>query len=184
MPGGDANRTGFVPDLAGTYEGQLIVTNEAGLDSAPCIATLEVTPSENLWIEMFWTHANDDMDLHLLAPGGALESRDDCYWQNCVGSGLNWGSTSSSADDPVLDLDDIPGTGPENINITSPENGAFTVVVHDYPGSRYTSPNDVTVKIYISGALQWTDTRTISNEDTYTYFAEVNWGPAPSVTGL
>ena len=82
MPLGTANRYPFTPVLAGTYIGQLVVTNEEGLSSDPCEATLEAVPTESLWVEMFWEQPQDDMDLHLLVDGGSLETRDDCYYSN------------------------------------------------------------------------------------------------------
>ena len=84
MPtGSGADRHGFTADLAGEYVAELIVTNSGGVASTPCEAVLTAEPVEALWVEMFWEHAGDDMDLHLLAPGGALETDTDCYFANC-----------------------------------------------------------------------------------------------------
>ena len=182
MPGGTANRRGFTPDVAGEYVGELIVTDNDGLVSEPCYAALNATAGDGLWVEMFWTHSGDDMDLHLLDDGGILTMDSDCYYANCTWGGLNWGS-SGAGDDPILDLDDIPGTGPENINIDSPARGTYAVYVHDYPGSSYIGRNDVTVNVYLAGRLVWTDTRNINSEGCYEPFVEVTV-PGGATTSL
>jgi len=183
MPSGEARRTPFVPDMAGNYVGELVVINENGDESEPCGVTLEAEPGEALWVEMFWESSGDDMDLHLLAPGGVLQTGTDCYYANCAYSPLDWGVSGSSLDDPMLDLDDISGTGPENINIDEPQDEIYTVVVHDYPGSSFTPGNMVTINIYLDGSLEWTDSRLITGEDTYTNFAEID-AAAGTVSGL
>ena len=78
---GIADRMGFKPDLAGTYTMQLVVENDRCLLSEPCTVTINAVPSENLWIEMHWTHGGDDMDLHLVKDNGAFESDDDCFYE-------------------------------------------------------------------------------------------------------
>ena len=182
MPGGTANRRGFSPDIAGEYIGELVVVDNDGLSSDPCYATLNATAGDGLWVEMFWTHSGDDMDLHLLDDGGILTMDTDCYYANCTWGGLNWGGSGTS-DDPILDLDDIPGTGPENINIDSPARGTYTVYVHDYPGSSYIGRNDVTVNVYFGGRLMWTDTRNVNLEGCYEPFVDITV-PSGSTTSL
>ena len=102
-------------------------------------------------------------------------STGDCYYANCDGFyGLDWGVTGVDEDDPALDLDDIPGTGPENINIEDPQPGIFTVFVHDYPGSVRHDPTEVTVNIYLGGSQVFSETRRISGEDSDTYYATID----------
>ncbi|TNE87605.1 MAG: hypothetical protein EP330_18085 [Deltaproteobacteria bacterium] len=175
-----ANAT-ITPDQAGIYTAQLVVTTDDGRVSDPCTADLNAIPAEALWIEMFWEQA-EDIDLHLLAPGGSLESGTDCYYLNCTG-GLEWGA-AGQADNPSLDIDDITGTGPENINIGAPAFGTYKVVVHDFEwGSDYTGSNNVTVNIYVDGQLEFTATKPFTGEGAYIDYAEIDW-PSAAIRGL
>lgn len=173
---GIADRTGFRPDLAGQYTMQLIVENDRCLESEPCTVSINAVPSENLWIEMHWEHAGDDMDLHLVRNNGEYESQSDCYYGNCIpdeyGSILSWGDEGAN---PRLDLDNIEGTGPENINIEEPAQGLYTVVVHDFPSSVYDGENQVTIRIHLDGEIVFDETRAISGEDSYVPFAMIEW---------
>jgi len=185
MPSGTgAIRTGMIPDLVGDYTAELVVTDDSGEQSEPCYTTVTAIPSSDLWVEMYWDVAQDDMDLHLLAPGGGLLTDEDCYYANCVGRGLEWGGAGVD-DNPSLDIDDIPGTGPENINIKEPEESVYTVVVHDYSFSTpdYHGDNNVTVNIYLSGERVWTGVKAIGGDGDYVYFAEIDV-PSQSVVGL
>jgi hypothetical protein len=175
---GDENKYGFFPDMAGSYLVELVVTNDRCVESLPCEVELDAVPDADLWIELSWSLPNDDLDLHLLNGNASYESEDDCYFGNCVawdGEGvLDWGA-SGSLDDPRLDLDDIEGTGPENINISEPSDGKFQVVVHDYPSSVREEGNEATLRIHLAGEIAFEETRVISGEDSYVHFAEISW---------
>lgn len=141
-----------------------------------------------LRIEITWVHSGDDMDLHLIAPGQdwstSTTTDQDCYYANCVWSGLDWGQVGYDGDNPQMILDDISGVGPEEIIVPEPEStGAYTVVVHDFPGSVNDSVNDVTTNVYFYGVLYWTDTRGITVEDSYTPIASIDWS-TQTITGL
>ena len=158
---GEVNQYGFTPDIVGTYVMELVVTNELCIQSEPCQVEVQAVPDGDIWVEMHWETANDDMDLHLVRDNASYESEGDCYYGNCVsdsGMSLDWG-TNSVDDDPRLDLDDISGVGPENINIGAPSSGTYQVVVHDYPGSEMHSSNLVTVRIYLGGELKYEESK-------------------------
>lgn len=185
----------FSADTAGTYTAQLTVENLIG-QTGSCQVSLEAIPPGGLWVEMYWTLPYDDMDLHLLAPGGTLWTDTDCHFGNCISGGifggnLDWGQQGYDGDDPSLDLDDIPGTGPENINMSDPEPaGIYEVWVHDYSGSNGgewdsdpTQGNSTTVNVYLDGILTWSDSRNISGDGNEVPFCVIDWA-SQSVTDL
>ena len=93
-------------------------------------AIAEPPPIEEvaLHIKLNWDTDLTDVDLHLLAPNGQLWTCEgDCFFSN---GNPNWGDQASALDDPFLDLDDVDGYGPENINLEAPINGVYKVWVH------------------------------------------------------
>ena len=99
-----------------------------------------------------WSIDYSDVDLHLVAPGGKLWTENDCYFANL---NPDWGDPEQSLDNPMLDIDNVSGYGPETIVLPSPVDGLYTVVVHywaDYGGGD--APTTVAV------TLNETDTRT------------------------
>lgn len=179
---GEAVIPGFLPDVPGTFVAQLVVTNELGQVSEPCETTLESVTLFQLWIYIHWATAADDMDLHLVRPGGELETEGDCYYANCIGTLPDWGVEGDIADDPELIADDVKGIGPEVIRVFTPEPGDFEIYVQDYPGSSFLGPNDVSIYVYIAGELAWSDVRDFSSaEGHYENFASVSF-PSGVVT--
>jgi len=175
----------FTPDLAGDYKFELVVTNEECVQSDPCQLSLQATPLEDVWIELSWSESGDDLDLHLLKNGGPFESELDCYYGNCISDlgDLDWGNRGLLDDNPRLDLDDIDGFGPENINIQEPTSGDYTIVIHDYPGSEYHGANTALVRVHLAGELVFERSIVVTGEDTQTEVAKILW-PSLEVQSL
>jgi len=142
--------------------------------------------TERVVIELTWGTEGDDMDLHLLAPGGELNSDTDCYYLNCKAetATLDWGEEGVTEDNPTLDVDDISGTGPEVISIAEPSAGSYTIVVNDFASSVMEEDNSVTIRILLDSELAHSDTRIITGEGVYLAIAEiiVSDGADPTLT--
>jgi hypothetical protein len=147
----------FTPDVAGQYRIRLVVTDDDGLTGA-CEFLVRATPSEGLRVELFWnppesSSDHSDVDLHLLHPSAPnwFHNQGDCYYANCnatAGMVLEWDVPSYRPDNPRLDIDDVDGYGPENINVDEPLSGhVYTVGVHYYHDHSH-GPSNVHVKIY------------------------------------
>ena len=107
----------------------------------------EVASSEPaLNVRLVWGTDDTDLDLHLVRDGGELYSADDCYYDNCgvandLGtSGLDWGVEGSAVDNPLLDVDDTEGGGPENIFLQRAGDQRYDVYVHYFEGMTETFP--------------------------------------------
>ena len=137
-------------DIAGSYQVKMFVMNAIGLISEPAYCVMDAIPSDKIHVELIWNTGNSDLDLHLVRSGGAVFSDEDdvCYCNPAP----NWGETLSSSDDPRLDLDDMYGYGPENINIEEPADDTYDVYVHYFldNGGGYTT---ATVRFYLDGSL-------------------------------
>lgn len=195
----------FFVDLAGTYTAELRVRDNLGLDSIACenpaVVTIVAKPEEAIHVQLVWRTPGDpdetegggtDLDLHLLHPNAEnwFSRPYDCHYAEPV---PDWGQIENSIDDPSLDIDDINGAGPENINLDNPENtdnlGApYLVGVHYYnsrdrvTGQDY-GPSWATVRIFIEGELAWDYTdgdnpgeREMEAEDHFWDVAQISWG--------
>jgi hypothetical protein len=178
-------------DVAGTYTLGLVVTDNLGAVSTQCTVTVNAVPGEGLHVQLTWDTPGNDIDLHLArSSGGAVnwcDGNEDCSYENCkasVGifaSAPEWdGQNGRGPGDPVLDIDDVCGFGPENITLEDVGDGRYVIGVTYFgegfntgPGNNCTpssAPTTATVKVFIGGALEFED------------FAELNigdpWVPA------
>jgi uncharacterized protein YfaP (DUF2135 family) len=152
----------FFVDLATNpttpYVFKVTATNTGG-QSASCEYTVFAIPRDALHVQMVWDTDGNDLDLHLLNQVGSADRAgsngwfnlvNDCYYRNCAGGGLDWGVAGFTPDNPRLDIDNVVGYGPENINIAQPASGRYTVGVHYYC-SNGVGPSHATVRIYCMG---------------------------------
>ena len=167
----------FFVDYAGTYVAELRVRDRLGLDSIACqnpaVVTIVARPDEALHIQLSWRTPGDDdetddrgtdLDLHLLNPlaDAWFAAPYDCHYGAPV---PDWGQPGDPSDDPSLDIDDVNGAGPENINLDRPQDtdtlGApYLVGVHYYASSDRLDGTDygasfATVRVFIDGELAW-----------------------------
>ncbi len=167
----------FWVDLAGTYTAELRVRDNLGLSSQDCETSATVTiiakPDEAIHIQLVWSTPNDpdetdregtDVDLHLLHPlaDNWFTEPYDCYFGN---PNPDWGTLEDPSDDPIIDIDDISGGGPENANLATPEStevlgGPYRVGIHYYSSRELVNGTDfgesiAKVRIFLNGELTW-----------------------------
>jgi uncharacterized protein YfaP (DUF2135 family) len=134
-----------IPLFCGAQQVYYAFTNGAGTSYYYLNANLTgcAGPSQ-FRVQLTWvSNPSSDLDLHLVRPGGVFASGNDCYFGNCTGTGLTWGSGN-----PRLDVDDTDGFGPENIYLTTgAESGLYRVIIHDWDG---TVGEVATVRIYFN----------------------------------
>jgi len=145
----------YTPRRAGLEAGFIEVLSDDASDPSQRVdlsAVAEPPPLDEvaLHVKLTWDSDYTDVDLHLLGPGGQLWTCEgDCYFSN---GNPNWGDQATDLDDPFLDLDDVDGYGPENINLEAPGMGTYQVLVH-YWDAHEGSPPNANIELYSFGTL-------------------------------
>jgi PKD repeat protein len=155
------------------------VTNAQGCSASDTITLLS---APGIRIELTWDTNFDDLDLHLVSPGGDLwDIPGDCYFDN---KNPDWdGSGGPSPGDPLLNVDDKDGYGPEYITLEDPSNdGTYLVVVHFWHDEDPQEGSTATVRIWINGVLVFTDSHTLENREVWEC-ARIDW-PSGNVSGV
>ena len=165
--------TEFTPNIVGEYELELTLKDDAGNESK-CVQAFEARPFQALWVELHWENPSD-VDLYLLNTAlgnpnekGHWQSTASCFFANCRENmkALDWGEGPENR--PILDVDDVSGIGPENINIQEAHIDAlyaFGVHWFDRKGQASTG---ATVNVFCNGEKQGS-TRVLLNEHKLFY---------------
>jgi hypothetical protein len=185
--------TSFYLDLAGTYTLTFCATDDDGA-TACCDVVISSVPSEDLRIELFWdagrATSTADVDLHVINPTATswFSAMWDCYYANCTFMPLAW-PPGGAAGNPSLDVDDVNGYGPENINIDAPDTVTYRVGVHYYDGWGEGAA-DAVVRVWCWGVMIYeTPVQSIANyganapTNDFWKVADVTWtGTGPGCT--
>jgi len=170
-------------DLAGDYEVALSVNDNRGLRSCfDDLIRFSCIPTEELHIQLVWDHPYADMDLHLLKEAGQVfDHESDVYFSNRE---PEWYPETPEAN-PILDLDDNQGYGPENINIEMPLPGSkYTIYVHYWDAQTDGDAFAIaTVRIYAYGQIVTEHQLAFESDETLWQAAEIIW-PAEVDAGI
>ncbi|MEE2756244.1 MAG: choice-of-anchor D domain-containing protein [Myxococcota bacterium] len=190
----------FFVDIAGEYLIELTVTDRLGAmaPSDPCPqpgsrVRIVAEPLADIHVQLLWTTPRDsddddmgaDVDLHLGHPArmGWFDALYDCYYVN---PRPDWGIPNQFADDPSLDIDDIGGGGPENINLDNPEStqrlgGPYDVGAHyfrasmaNFGGGDY-GTSIATVRIYLAGELAYEGEKELRETNDFWEVGSIVW---------
>lgn len=140
---------------------QVWVRNAAGTGTASIVVYSSVSGVWDIHAQVTWPTLGQDVDLHLLRPGGSRNSAGDCYYGNCRNEDRSrnpdWGLAGSADDNPRLDVDcTTQCNGPENITLNtlgrSQANGRYTVELLYYSdhGKGAAQPR---VNVWVRGQL-------------------------------
>lgn len=176
-------------DLSGEYTVEMHVWDSRGTRSCePATLDLVAVPDEDIHIQLVWDTPNDpeqldnlgsDVDLHLLRSGGIWNAKPwDCHWQNLE---PDWGLRDDRSDDPSLDIDDINGWGPENINLNNPQGDMrYHVGVHYFSDQGYGASYS-TVRVYLGGLLVEELRRKRMTDQQFWHVLDIEW-PSRKIT--
>lgn len=187
-----AQKATLAPDVVGDYTVNLVVTDEDGLTSEPATATflaVDGTPTPTppstatIEFEVTWDIDISDVDIHLVNEtenGQFFQAPYDCYYANMT---PDWGPPGDEGN-PVLDVEDVNGFGPEHIAIANPEAGpvSYIFIIHYYSDDGVGGTN-ATAKIFIDGVEVYSRVQNLNQTGRTWEVARLEW-PSETVTPI
>jgi len=163
-------------DVVGSFKVYLRVKDETEVWSPETLLIENAIPDQALHVQMTWDTPDGDVDLHMTKNGDPYCGDNTCYYSTCSAGQFEspeWdGQAGQTEGDPVLDIDDVDGFGPENINIDSPVDGTYRVLVHNFLVDQSTG---ITVKIFVDGGLQYESFRELPSTSDSWEVADIVW---------
>lgn len=158
-------------DIAGRYVVELNVFDEYGINACePAQLELVAAPNSDIHVELTWevpsspSRTGTDLDLHYVHPNGAFGTSGaggwEIYWSR---RSADWGEDGEVS----LDIDDLQGREPENINHNSPggtvdDPRVYSVGINYYSDTNNWGTTIATVRIYLGGTLVRERIRTLT----------------------
>lgn len=171
----DPARSDFWIDLSGDYVVSLTVTDDRGL-TGTAEFPFRAVPWQKIHVELVWDTPGTDLDLHFVShdEGGAFFVEPfDCFFQN---TNPDWGTQGMLADDPWIDIDDVDGYGPENVNLNQPrDDHHYRVYVHYYADPAGEGATNATVRIFLSGELRYEGIMPLDAPGSAWEVATIHW---------
>jgi hypothetical protein len=137
-----------VPLFCGTQLVKFVWSNEVGSYVLVVRVVRENCIDADIQATLTWDDLGLDYELHLVKEGGQInDPATDCTWDTCISSSPDWGVAGDAADDPVKDVDNTSTFGPENIYLSGPEDGTYTVMVEHWGSGSPESGGEVTLNV-------------------------------------
>jgi hypothetical protein len=166
-----------VPLFSGTNLIIVTAINEGA--SGDAFIFVECDQAKDIHIQLTWPLLGSDVDLHFIRPGGTyFTAPGDTYYGN---PNPDWGVQGDPGDNPLLDVDCITDCTVENITLSRPETGVFTIKVHYY-SDHGLGATSATVKVWVRGALTTYGPFFLGGTGTVWDVATITWPPVAAAS--
>jgi uncharacterized protein YfaP (DUF2135 family) len=170
-----------VPLFCGSQTIKEVWTNASGSTVIVKHVTNSGCTESDIRVTISWDDLGRDWELHLIRPGGHInDGVNDCTWTTCVGKQPDWGVVGDATDNPSKDVDNTGAYGPENVYLSKPETGRYTVMVEHWGSGGLPSSGQAIINV--RGAVYVFDIANFASHWVWTV-ATIDW-PSATVTGV
>jgi len=174
----------FFADLAGVYEPCLEICEDGGActsdpacGSDACVEIDACHQCDYLHVQLVWDHPETDVDLHYIRSGAmygdptAESPGGDCHFLN---EHPDYCEAGNDSDDPSLDIDDIHGHGPENINHSDICDDEYRIWV-SYKEDHGKGSTTARVRVYLEGVQHAEESHILDRKNCHWLVGKIIW---------